>query len=289
MLVLMTLMLIIIVIPAIIEHFKKPAIIDFTRIKEAQRIIDATGNTENDRLPYNEVGGEMPSAKRNSDHQPVTYFRFNPNGLAVEDWAKLGLSDKQIRVIKNYESKGGKFRKREDLQKIYSLTPADYARLMPYIEIPQTADFKQFKNESKATYKPEELVKVDINTADSARLTEIKGIGPAFAMRILKYRGRLGGFNHKTQLMEIFGLDSAKYSEIEKQVYVDGSAIQKIDINKADFDDLKRNPYLSFKQMNAIIQYRKQHGNFKSAADLKNIVILNEEVIQKLLPYITFL
>ncbi|WP_416338741.1 ComEA family DNA-binding protein [Pedobacter sp. MC2016-05] len=38
---------------------------------------------------------------------------------------------------------------------------------------------------------------IDINTADSARLDEIKGVGGTFANRILKYRERLGGFHKK--------------------------------------------------------------------------------------------
>ena len=36
-------------------------------------------------------------------------FEFNPNNLTAEKWKLLGLSEKQIAVIKNYESKGGKF------------------------------------------------------------------------------------------------------------------------------------------------------------------------------------
>ncbi|RYY06976.1 MAG: helix-hairpin-helix domain-containing protein, partial [Sphingobacteriaceae bacterium] len=118
--------------------------------------------------------------------------------------------------------------------------------------------------------------------------TEIKGIGPAFATRILKYRNRLGGFYRKAQLMEVYGLDSTKYEEISNQIEINAEAILKINLNTCDFDQLKQNPYLSFKQINAIIQYRKQHGSFKSSSDLKNIAILNDEVIRKLEPYLSY-
>src|SRR5437660_80245 len=38
---------------------------------------------------------------------------------------------------------------------------------------------------------------IELNTADSAKLTELKGIGPSFARRIVNYRNRLGGFIRK--------------------------------------------------------------------------------------------
>src|SRR5690554_707696 len=52
----------------------------------------------------------------------ITYFTFDPNGLPTADWERLGLADRQIRMIKNYEAKGGRFRNREDLKKIYAIT-----------------------------------------------------------------------------------------------------------------------------------------------------------------------
>ena len=38
----------------------------------------------------------------------------------------------------------------------------------------------------------------------------------------------------------------------------------------------------------AIISYRDQHGKFKSAADLKNIKLLDEVTLQKITPYLKF-
>ncbi|RZJ80960.1 MAG: hypothetical protein EOO20_25560, partial [Chryseobacterium sp.] len=127
-----------------------------------------------------------------------------------------------------------------------------------------------------------------INTADSAQLDEIKGIGGTFAKRILKYRERLGGFYKKEQLMEVYGLDSAKYDEIRDQITLSRIALRIVNINTAQFNDLKSNPYLSYKQINAIIQYRKQHGNYNNPSDLKKIVILNQKIIDQITPYISF-
>ncbi|WP_175632674.1 ComEA family DNA-binding protein [Pedobacter ghigonis] len=40
--------------------------------------------------------------------------------------------------------------------------------------------------------------------------------------------------------------------------------------------------------MNAIIQYRRQHGNYSGIDDLKKVILLNQEVIDKISPYLTF-
>lgn len=286
MLLLAALIVIVLLAPDVYLLFKKPVQVDFSRIKEAQKILENATEQPVYDSKYNKVDYSK-HASFNGVKLKAEYFSFNPNHLPDDLWKKLGLSERQIIVIKNYESKGGKFYKKEDLQKIYSVTPEDYARLAPYIAIPERNFSKDFHDKTPV-YKSKPLAIVEINHADSAQLTEIKGIGPAFANRILKYRNRLGGFYRKTQLMEVYGLDSAKYEEIVKQVEIDASGVTKININTCAFDDLKRNPYLSFKQMNAIIQYRKQHGNYAAISDLKNVSILNDDVLRKIEPYLIF-
>lgn len=202
----------------------------------------------------------------------VTLFKFNPNNLSAGDWQKLGITVKQAAIIKNYTAKGGRFRKAEDLQKIYGLTKVDYARLAPFIIIPQ----------EKAN------IIVELNTADSARLTAIDGIGGAFAKRIIYYRERLGGFITKEQLKEVYGIDELKYNEIKDQVKVDAGHIRKININTITFDKLRLMPYLNYKQVNAMIEYRKQHGDYTSINDLKNIAIIDDNILRKIEPYLVF-
>ncbi|QPH39171.1 ComEA family DNA-binding protein [Pedobacter endophyticus] len=230
--------------------------------------------------------------KRTTDSRfikPPTLFTFDPNTLSAGGWSSLGLSPKQAQAIVNYTAKGGRFYKREDLQKMYTISPEMYKKLLPYVKI----EANEKNNKQESLYAKKEFVKkapviVDINTADSAQLDEIKGIGGAFANRILRYRQKLGGFYRKEQLMEVYGLDSAKYNEIKGQISMSSVALKTININTAQFSDLKPNPYLTYKQMNAIIQYRKQHGSYKGPADLKKVAILTQQVIDQITPYISF-
>jgi competence protein ComEA len=221
----------------------------------------------------------------------ITLFKFDPNQIDVGQWQKLGLSLKQAQSIVNYRNKGGQFYKPEDLQKMYTITPEKYQALLPYIAIENTGLANKFNNKNypeKTPYIKKELIIVEINSADTLQLDEIKGVGAAFARRIAKYREKLGGFYKKEQLMEVFGLDSLKFAEIKDQVRVDVGNIKKININNAEFDDLKNHPYLKYKQINAIIQYRKQHGKFNNIDDLKKVAILTPQNIQNLAPYLIF-
>ncbi|HVS91851.1 MAG TPA: helix-hairpin-helix domain-containing protein [Mucilaginibacter sp.] len=159
------------------------------------------------------------------------------------------------------------------------------------VAILEKAQKKQPGNHAAATtfYKkaaPGEVV--ELNTADSATLTELKGIGPSFARRIVGYRNRLGGFWRKEQLLEVYGLDSDRYAGLQAEVSVDPSNIKKIPVNSVNFETLSRFPYLSYKQTNAIIQFREQHGPYESLADLQNIAIMDNNTIQKIKPYIIF-
>ncbi|TWR29433.1 hypothetical protein FPZ43_10810 [Mucilaginibacter pallidiroseus] len=200
-------------------------------------------------------------------------FKFNPNSLPVVKWLQLGLSDKQIAIIKNYEAKGGRFYKPTDLKKIYGISPADYKALQPFVDIPDAPVAKPI---------------IELNKADSAALTALDGIGAAFAKRILYYRERLGGFINKEQLKEVYGLDDVKYREISGQLKVNPALIRKIDINAISFDKLRLMPYLNYKQVNAIIEYRNQHGKYASIDDLANVAILDANILRKIGPYLVF-
>ncbi len=71
------------------------------------------------------------------EKEPVyELFEFDPNTVSREDLKRLGLSAKAINIMMNYRKKGGTFRKREDLSKIYGITEDDFERLFPYIKIP---------------------------------------------------------------------------------------------------------------------------------------------------------
>lgn len=206
----------------------------------------------------------------------LTPFPFNPNGLSTEKWKELGLTDKQIRSIKNYEMKGGKFYTKEDFRRMYLISDEEYKILEPYIVIPKE---KYRRVEEKTVEKPKQtavaarpLEIVNINKADSATFTLLPGIGAWSAHRIIEYRNRLGGFVDVVQLTEIKGIDSSRFSKIEKWVVTDGEVPQRLEINEAEFSQLLKHPYLNYSMVKSIVNYRDRRGLIKDYEQLLQIV-----------------
>jgi competence protein ComEA len=253
-------------IPFIYEHYHQEPEVNFSRLNKVVAQLKAAGVTE---MANDESITDKPVNKA------VKLFNFDPNNLPAAKWQALGLTARQIKGIKNYESKGGRFYTKADVRKMYTLTPQDYARLEPYIQISNV--------DSKVA---DHIIVVELNRADSAQLTQLKGIGPGFARRIIQYRARLGGFHSKQQLKEIFGMDDMHYHDVQAQFTVNARKVKKLNVNAVELEDLKNFPYLSYKQANALVQYRKQHGNYETFDELRNIAIIDEIVLRKIKPYL---
>ncbi len=225
---------------------------------------------------YNSLVSEYDSLL-SSETKPdsVRLFKFDPNKLQLEGWKKLGLNEKQAQVVLNFRNKGGSFKTKEDLRKIYSISDDLYLKLEPYISISK-----------RQTYPKKIILEIELNTADSATLVQIRGIGPVFASRILKYRNLLGGYHSITQLREIYGIDSLKFESIKENFSpCNLKLIQKININQADFKELLKHPYISYDFTKYIVNLRKKEV-FIKAEDAFNIQFISDSTFKKLLPYL---
>lgn len=229
-------------------------------------------------------------------HNSIELFHFDPNTASFQHFLKLGLSKRTAHTIVNYREKGGKFRTEKDLQKIYTLSKNDYKRLKPFIRIknkfkkkqPTSAEQNFVKDSTFTTnfsHKKNNII-IELNSADSLDLIGISGIGPAFSKRIKKYRKLLGGFHSKSQLLEVYGLNQEKYEQISPYIRLDKTLIKKINVNHASITQLGKHPYIGFKKARRIINYRKQHGDFKTLQDLEKIKGIEKEDLSKMLLYL---
>lgn len=260
-----------------------------------------------------QFGSRAEKDKTTAEHfSEPKLFNFDPNTVSVAGWQQLGLPRWLAERIEKYRSKGGQFRKKEDLLHIYDFPPDLYDQLEPYISLKETrtdrfgndryAGAKPYVNEAhSSTDKPSfagrasyaerppkpTLQPFDINTADTAQLIALKGIGATLAERIVKFRDAVGGFVSTEQFGEIYGLDSVARDELLKFGKI-RSAVRKIPVNTATAEELDRHPFLSRRQAQVIVNYREQHGAYTSAESLKPIRLLDAKTIEKIAPYLEF-
>ncbi|OFY87314.1 MAG: hypothetical protein A3F72_17605 [Bacteroidetes bacterium RIFCSPLOWO2_12_FULL_35_15] len=283
------------------DRFLKPQLVDFTKFENEIKVFSASVQKVNDSLKQ-EKGSDYTTvaASGNAIKKQSELFNFDPNNLPEKEWKRLGLSKKQIQTIKNYESKGGKFRKKEDVKKMYCIKADLFSSIEPYIQITDskleesrtegkiTAVFKDGKVENAIDLKKtklESFTVVELNTADSAMLTAIKGIGPFYAKNIIKYRNSIGGFVAKEQLLEIWKFDQEKLNSIEKYIDIDPAKIKKVNINTCEASELK-NAYIKWNVANAIVNYRKNHGKYKTVDDIKKTDLVDDETYRKIASYL---
>jgi competence ComEA-like helix-hairpin-helix protein len=216
-------------------------------------------------------------------------FYFDPNTATVTDWKKLGIRDKTISTIQKYISKGGRFYKPEDIGKIWGLHPDEIQRLLPYVKIASKEDAYSEKNTAAKFFDKTKSIPavIDINNADTSALIALPGIGSKLAQRIINFRDKLGGFYTVQQVTETFGLPDSTFQKIKTRLAANDKTVKKININTATLDELKVHPYIRYNIANAIVQYRSQHGNFTSVVGIKNIMLITDDLFNKLEPYLT--
>ncbi|MFO7922582.1 MAG: helix-hairpin-helix domain-containing protein [Bacteroidales bacterium] len=129
--------------------------------------------------------------------------------------------------------------------------------------------------------------KVDVNSADTATLIKIRGLGQVLSRRILKYRGILGGYYDVSQLLEVYGIDEDRFRGIEPCIYADTSLIVKLRPATDEFGILLRHPYLDYEQVSEIFRIRGT-GKIDSLHDLLLSPAFSEDDLKKLMPYVIF-
>lgn len=226
---------------------------------------------------------------------------FDPNTADSSTLVHLGLKPWQARNMLKYRAKGGKYRKAEDMRKLYGMTDSLYAVLEPYIRIAvDTVRMDSVPRDSVPRYiSTKRDTVLNLRTADTTELKMIRAIGSYTAREIVRYRARLGGFVSTEQLLDIQAVRRAIAYRQEKDTtytqdsllchfYLDSIAINPLKVNHLRTEQLQRHPYISFTQAKALYELRRRRIHLDSAADLQRLDCFTEKELQRVLPYLSF-
>lgn len=280
MVVLLGLMFLWMVLPWVVAWWDTPS---FSREADA-RILDSLMAGWHDAADPGQRIQRSSTAPHND--RPGVLFPFNPNHTSADSLMLLGMPRHLATRITHYRQKGGSFRVKADLHKIYGMDATLYARLYPYIQLPDKAvEVRDVIHDAKPTPAP----RFDLNTADTLLLQTVPGIGVVLSRRIVRYREALGGFVDVMQLQEVYHLDTTVVRRLQQRCYIrEDFQPRQLLVNEATVDVLSAHPYLAKSAARAIVAFRWQHGRMASPATLAQVTLLDSTTRRKILPYLRF-
>lgn len=233
-------------------------------------------------------------------------YPFNPNYITDYKGYALGMSVAQIDKLKTFRSQNKWVNSADDFQKVTGVSDSLLAVISPYFKFPDWVTKKQSgKNEKqfankypdKETYykdrdnkKPASVVKqLDINDALEEDLIAVRGIGPAFAKKLLRRRADLGAFVSMEQMEEFKEFSPDAVAGLKTAFKVgQNPSVNTINVNTASLQQLTRFPYFNREIAKAIITQRSMKGkigNIDELSKINDIFVLKSKIISLYLEY----
>lgn len=238
----------------------------------------------------------------NNERFSLPSKKFNPNNIDVKSLIDLGLKNWQAERFIKYRNRIGAFHKSSDILAVYGIDSNWVEYMSPYMIFDSSSAISTSKNfafnspkdeaenqrvitiKSKKI-KPEEK-SISLNMADTTELQRIPGIGSYFAKLIVKQRQKLGGFYAYDQLIEIPYMKDQAIDALATYTYLDSTEVQRLNINTASLEQLGQHPYITWAQARAIVNYRKQHGDFKKLEEIQKTDVMSPSEYVKIAPYL---
>lgn len=249
------------------------------------------------------------NVERKEERGEVVMRAFDPNTVDSLTLIGFGLRPWKVKNFLHYREAGKVFRSAEEMGKTHGWTEEDVERVRKYVRVDE--EYGKGKRLFGGTEKGQPgwegrnekygkdgkrwddwksnkfhtLTKVDVNTADTAMLRRIPGVGAKISEAIVTYRKKLGGFYSVEQLRELKIVSPELLEWFEVSSSPD---IQRLNINKASFQALNSHPYISYEQTKALLQYIRLYGKVKDEQALVETGIFTKEEVERLKPYLAF-
>ena len=218
---------------------------------------------------------------------------FDPNTADSTLLVTVGLRPWMAHNLIRYRNAGKVFRQPDELRRLYGMNDSLYSTLAPYIRIDTTTLTDSFQSHQRAvTDSISGVIAVkrdtvlEINSADTAELMLLRGIGRYTATRIIRYRQALGGFYSVRQLYEVPELPADRADSLLSHFVVDTALITPVLVNRSSVKLLQRHPYISYPQAQQLYDLRRRKLRLSSLDELSAIFTPDE--LHRLTPYLRF-
>ena len=170
---------------------------DYARLEAYIEMEDGGLSLMSDNRGEAEEKGERPATFNDFEESPPILIDINT--ADVEDWKKLkGIGASFSNRIVKYRNLLGGFTHPEQLKEVYGLDAILYVEIMDFLE----------------NNHPENIQKINVNTADEFTLKKHPYINEKLAKAIVKKRIRKGDFPSVDELQKIGGMDSDLFQKL---------------------------------------------------------------------------
>ena len=224
----------------------------------------------------NKADKRSERGKRAEPRIELTALNLDTVGLRYLTLA--GFTIREAELVLRYRDIIGGYRCVEEFAECYAVDSVMLERLRPHLVFTPRPEPK----------KEVEKFPIEINSADSATLCSVRGIGPKSAQAIVEYRILLGGYHSVEQISELSVVTAENFEQILPQIYCDSAEIKKININFAASNELKTHPYITSRMLKLIINTRVSKGGWSTIEEMIEDDILTSEEAMRIAPYLDF-
>ena len=240
----------------------------FTRVRPYIKIGDKYATK-----PKQQQKRDTLPKEREPRFTPRPFELFSIDTVGVEYLRLIGFSTRQAEALIEYRNRGKGIFSMNELRDCYAVSEEMADALTHFIVLSVRDPYAGL---------------TEINSADSAKLRKVRGIGEKTVVAVMEYRKLLGGFVRKEQISELKCVTSENFELISEQIYCDSCKISKIDINFAAASEFEHHPYMSRKAAKLILETRESKGGWNSIEEMQMDNIFTEEQAKAIAPYLHF-
>ncbi len=234
----------------------------------------------------NSFGGNTRSVQAKLRPQP-----FDPNTVSAEKLAAMNVPERSIKSIINYRNKGGKFKYKEDLARIYTLESNHYDTLKDYLQLPEKAAAPVAQALPAA-------FDFDPNTCSRETFAAL-GLSPRTIKSIINYRSKGGSFRQAEDFKKIYSLPDSLYQHLAAHIqlveqpqnrtpYTRPKRVYRaIDINTASSEDFEQFRGIGATYARRLLEWRDKLGGFVDVTQVGELYQLPDSTFQQMLPHLT--
>ena len=239
--------------------------------------------------PYIIIGKEYQFEHKAFDNEikesvgeTIELATFMLDSVGVEYLRGIGFTRRQAELVIKYRDMIGGYRSFEEFEECYAVDSTMAARLRPYIVFPPRDTLPNRYHEERVNFP------IELNSADSATLCKVSGIGAKSASHIIFYRELLGGYHSVSQILELKVVTEENFQRILTQIYCDSAKIKKININFARPKEMEVHPYISNRMLRQIVNNRELKGGWSKLEEMIEDNIFSAEEAERIAPYLDF-